>query len=64
MEIEFKPCLLMPGHTLEGIIKRENRHDMDKETVKILVGYYNEKNNFKIPRVGESVLIPVIKRPT
>lgn len=62
MEIEFKTCLMMPGFTLEGIIKKENSHDIDKETVKLLVHYYNEKNNSKIPRAGESVLIPIIKK--
>lgn len=64
MDIEYKQCLMMPGFTIEGIIKKENSHDMDKETVKLLVQFYNEANNFKIPRVGNLVLIPVIKRPT
>jgi len=64
MEIEFKQCLMMPGFTIEAIIKKENQHNIDKELVKVLVQYYNKANNFKVPRAGQSVLIPIIKRPT
>jgi hypothetical protein len=62
MNLEFKKCLMMSGYTIEGVIRRENSHDMDKNVVKLLVEEYNKANNYKIPKVGDIVLIPVIKK--
>ena len=52
----------MSGYTIEGIIKRENFHDMNKETLTILMEIYNIENNSKVPIAGTSVKIPIIKK--
>lgn len=62
MEVEYKRVLMMPGYTIEGIIKRENNHDMSKEDVKEFMLLYNAKNDSKIPIVGQSVFIPIKKK--
>ena len=61
MDVEYKKVLMMPGYTISAIIRRENRHDMSIEEVKDLMVYYNLRNDFKIPRAGDIVEIPIKK---
>jgi hypothetical protein len=55
-------ALLMPGHTIWGIIMRENRHDVRPEERELLLAEYKRLNGEQVPRVGQSALIPVLAR--
>ena len=50
-----------PGDTVQGIIRKYNRHDMPQEFVEMLTEEFNKVNSDKnrVPRVGESFTIPI-----
>lgn len=50
-----------PGDTVQGIIRKYNRHDMSQELVDKLIKLFNKINEgkSKVPRVGEVFTIPI-----
>ncbi len=48
----------MPGHTLEGVIRKVVRHDLPKADVLELVRIFNELNGHPIIRPGRSYKVP------
>ena len=54
----YEPHLLMPGQTIEAIIRLKNSM-VHGEELKRLVEEFNKKNAGVIPYAGVSVLIPI-----
>jgi hypothetical protein len=50
-------CFL-PGHTLEGIIRRVVRHDLPKDQLALYVERFNELNDYPVIRPGVSYKVP------
>jgi hypothetical protein len=48
----------MPGHTLEGIIKKVVRHDLPKSEVLKYVALFNQLNGCPVIKPGISYKIP------
>lgn len=48
----------MPGHTLEGVIRRVVRHDLPKDQVALYVERFNELNGCPVIRPGVSYKVP------
>lgn len=53
---------LMPGHTIWGLILRENRHDVRPEERGPLLAEFRRLNGDQVPRAGQVALIPVLER--
>jgi hypothetical protein len=52
------------GHTIEAIIKLHNRkYDLTKTELAHLLNLYNELNNHSVPKLGDTVLIPILYIP-
>lgn len=58
--VVFHIC--MPGHTIEALIKKENRYDISQEEMKKLLEKFNELNSAVVPRVGQRLVIPILQR--
>lgn len=50
-----------PNETIQGIIKKYNKHDMEKSIVELLMDQFNKLNGpeKKVPRIGETYKIPL-----
>lgn len=49
-----------PSETIGGILRKYNRHNIDKASLDYLQSLYNSLNSFRVPRVGEVAKIPVM----
>lgn len=58
----FVNHLFMPGHTIEAIIKKENRHDVTPEELQMLLAKFAELNGNEVPKGGSSAKIPVLEK--
>jgi len=49
-----------PNQTIEAVVKKYNRYDLDKSVIQSLVGVFNviNKNVFP-PKLGQVVRVPV-----
>lgn len=54
--------MLMSGHTIEGVIKRENKHDVTPGEMKILIIAFNHLNGKMVPKMGIPTKIPILQR--
>lgn len=52
--------LFMPQQTIKGIIRRYNNMVSDPLTLDLLLAEFNEINDHKLPKAGQSFKIPVI----
>ena len=52
----------MPGHTIEALIKKENRHNVTKEELVELLKQFEVLNSSTVPRAGATVKIPILQR--
>ena len=58
--MEFQPHLFMPGQTIVAVIKLFNGMVSDPETLSTLIDQFNQRNNFRVPKVGLTFEIPVM----
>lgn len=60
MNTYIKEHVFGNGHTIEGVIKLYNQHDLDKNTIISLVDIFNRNNpTARPPRVGQMVKVPI-----
>ena len=59
---EIVRVLFMPGHTIEGVVKKENKHDVSTEELSALMERYAQINGLAVPVVGQSAQIPILQR--
>lgn len=57
-KIRYEPFLFMPGMTIHAVIRLKNNY-VSGDKLKELMDLFNEKNNFQVPRAGQSLLIPI-----
>lgn len=50
------------GHTIEAVIKKENKHCVTKEELDALLSSFAELNEGLVPRLGSIAKIPVLKK--
>jgi len=55
-------CVCMPGHTIEALIKKENRHDVTREELNVLLERFNAINPPVVPKAGNVLNIPILQR--
>lgn len=56
--MDYVTHCFLPGHTLEGVIRRVVRHDLPKDQVALYVERFNELNGFPVIRPGTSYKVP------
>jgi hypothetical protein len=59
---KISTIMFMPGHTIEAIIKKENKHDVNKEELNALLAEYLRINGPEVPRPGFVAKIPILLR--
>lgn len=59
--IKYENHLMLPGHTITGAIKLYNKYDLNKTQMDELLDMYNILNEYKTPKVGQTVKIPVME---
>lgn len=58
--MEYKLHQFGSGETITAIIRKLNYMDMPTDVLNILIIEYNKLNDNKIPRLGETVKIPIL----
>lgn len=58
MTITYEPFCFMPGHTINAIIRLKN-YNADGEKLEELVRLFNEINEYEVPKLGKSYLVPI-----
>jgi hypothetical protein len=48
----------MPGHTINAIVRAKNFY-VEGEKLEELIQLFNEANDFEVPKLGKSYLVPV-----
>ena len=56
------PHMLMPGQTIQGVIKQFNLYEVTKEEAQLLIGLFKDINGDKNFKPGERVYIPILER--
>ncbi len=50
------------GHTIEAVIKKENKHCVTQEELEVLLERFAELNNGIVPRLGTIAKIPLLEK--
>ena len=62
MSNEFIEHVLLPGHTIEAILKLKNNYSLSREQINDLVRRFNEINpDTRPPLAGSTVKIPILE---
>lgn len=54
--------VFMPTETINGIIKKENLHNVTPFELEMLLSYFNEMNGRQVPKPGRPYAIPILDR--
>lgn len=60
MNVQIKEHQFGPGETIGGILRKYNRHDMNKDSLDYMYALYNVYNGSRVPRLGDLCKIPVM----